>query len=134
MKEIEVAAAIIVTKENGEDRLLAVQRGYGDLIGKWEFPGGKLEPNETGRQAVVREIREELGVDIEVDSFLATIEYDYPTFHLKMHCYICSTTDTIKLTEHQAMKWCKKNELRDLDWCPADIQVVSLLDTCKYLP
>ena len=133
MKSIEVSAAIIFDS-TPSPRVLATKRGYGDLIGKWEFPGGKLEPGETGEEAIVREIKEELSVNIIVKDYLTTIEYDYPSFHLIMHCYICTMSGTIKLKEHQAMKWCPLSELQTLDWCPADRLVITALNTYKYLP
>ena len=120
MKTINVVAAII----KSEDRVLATQRGYGDLINKWEFPGGKVEKDETPEDALKREIKEELNAEIEIDRFLMTVEYDYPTFRLSMRCYICSLLDEkIELLEHSSAKWLHKNELGILDWCPADVEV-----------
>ena len=124
MKHIEVVAAII----KNEDKYLATQRGYGDFKGQWEFPGGKVEPKESHHEALVREIREELRMGIGVDEFLCTAEYDYPTFHLTMHCYLCHITEgTPQLTEHLAARWLAPEELRSVQWLPADVEVVEAL-------
>ncbi|MCF0222663.1 MAG: (deoxy)nucleoside triphosphate pyrophosphohydrolase [Fibrobacter sp.] len=121
MKTIEVVAAIITDGE----KILATQRGYGDFKGGWEFPGGKVEPNESPERAVVREIREELSATIEVDSFVCTVEYDYPKFHLTMHCFMCHVVSGhIQLVEHEDARWLLKSELRSLHWLPADVDVV----------
>ena len=118
MKTIEVAAAIIV-KDN---KVFATQRGYGEFKDGWEFPGGKLEPGESAREALVREIREELDVDIRVGRLLETVEYDYPEFHLTMHCFICELlSEEIVLKEHEDARWLKKDELDSVPWLPADI-------------
>lgn len=107
MKSIEVVAAII-KKEN---KILATKRGYGEFINMWEFPGGKIEPGETKKAALIREIKEELDADIKIDEFALTVEYIYPTFHLTMHCYICSLKDSITLLEHNDAKWLEKMNL-----------------------
>ena len=121
MKQIEVVAAII----RKEDNILATQRGYGDFKDWWEFPGGKMEVGETPEEALIREIREELSADISVDEFLCTIDYDYPKFHLTMHCYLCSlVTEALHLNEHEAAKWLTKDELDSVKWLPADVKVV----------
>lgn len=117
MKTIEVVAAVIVRG----DEFFATQRGYGDFKDMWEFPGGKVEPGEEKEAALVREIREELATDIRVDSFLCTIEYDYPQFHLVMHNYICSVASgDLTLLEHEAAKWTTVGQIETLDWLPAD--------------
>ena len=122
MKQIEVVAAII---HDDGGRIFATQRGYGDWKDWWEFPGGKMEAGETPEGALVREIREELSAEISVDDFLCTIDYDYPKFHLTMHCYLCSlVTETLHLNEHEAAKWLTKNELDSVKWLPADVKVV----------
>lgn len=123
MKTIKVVAAVI--KEG--DKVFATQRGYGDLIGGWEFPGGKVEANETSQQALIREIKEELEVDIEVNDYIDTIEYDYPTFHLSMECYFCKVlnNEDFVLKEHQAAKWLTKETLYSVDWLPADVTLIS---------
>ena len=121
MKTIEVAAAIIV-KDN---KVFATQRGYGEFKDGWEFPGGKLEPGESAREALIREIREELDVDIRVGRLLETVEYDYPEFHLTMHCFICELlSEEIVLKEHEDARWLKKDELDSVPWLPADITII----------
>ena len=125
MKQIEVVAAII----QKDDRIFATQRGYGDWQDWWEFPGGKIEAGETPEEALVREIREELSADISVDRFLCTVEYDYPAFHLKMHCYLCSLlTEALHLNEHEAARWLTKDELDSVKWLPADVKVVEAIN------
>ena len=124
MKHIEVVAAII----RKEDMIFATQRGYGEWKDWWEFPGGKMEVGETPEEALVREIREELSAEISVEEFLCTVEYDYPKFHLTMHCYLCSLmTDSLHLNEHEAARWLSKDELDSVKWLPADVKVVELL-------
>ena len=121
MKHIEVVAAII----RKEDKIFAIQRGYGDWKDWWEFPGGKMEPGETPEEALKREIKEELSADISVEEFLTTVEYDYPAFHLTMHCYLCTLLDeAMHLNEHEAARWLSKAELRSVKWLPADLEVV----------
>ena len=121
MKRIEVVAAVI-RKDN---KIFATQRGHGEWKDWWEFPGGKMEVGETPEEALVREIREELSAEISVDEFLCTVEYDYPQFHLTMHCYLCSLmTDSLHLNEHEAAKWLTKDELNSVKWLPADIQLI----------
>lgn len=125
MKTIEVVAAVI--RDGG--RILATERGYGDFKGSWEFPGGKMEPGETPEAAVVREIEEELRVTVRPTAFIETVEYDYPTFHLTMHCFMCEVVSgEITLTEHLAMKWLTKETLETVDWLPADVSVVRKLE------
>ncbi len=125
MKTIEVVAAII-RKEN---RIFATQRGYGQWKDYWEFPGGKVEAGEMPVQALHREIREELDTQIRVDKYLTTIEWDYPQFHLVMHCYMCSlVTDTLHLMEHEAARWLSKEELGSVNWLPADDQLLPLIE------
>ena len=121
MKHIEVVAAIICKG----DKIFATQRGYGDWKDWWEFPGGKMEPGETPEEALKREIKEELSADISVEEFLTTVEYDYPAFHLTMHCYLCTLLDeAMHLNEHEAARWLSKAELRSVKWLPADLEVV----------
>ena len=125
MKSIEVVAAVIV--HNG--RLFATQRGYGEWKDWWEWPGGKMEPGETPEQALVREIREELDAEISVDKFLCTVDWDYPKFHLTMHCYICSlTSEALHLNEHEAARWLTARTLRTVRWLPADEQLLPMID------
>lgn len=124
MKRIEVVAAII----QREGTFFATQRGYGELEGMWEFPGGKIEPGETAASALKREIQEELGIDITIDGFLCTTEYDYPSFHLTMHCYLCGIEDgEIELREHKSARWLTAETLDDMEWLPADKEVVESL-------
>ena len=125
MKQIEVVAAII----RKEDKIFATQRGYGEWKDWWEFPGGKMEAGETPEEALMREIREELSTEISVDEFLCTVEYDYPKFHLTMHCYLCSLlTEALHLNEHEAAKWLMKDDLDSVKWLPADLEVVEELN------
>ena len=124
MKQIEVVAAII----RREGRVFATQRGYGEWKDWWEFPGGKMEAGETAEEALKREIREELSAEISVDGLLCTVEYDYPKFHLTMHCYLCSLlTDALHLNEHEAARWLAKDELDSVQWLPADWQIIEKL-------
>ena len=126
MKQIEVVAAII----RKEEKIFATQRGYGEWKEWWEFPGGKMEVGETREEALVREIREELSTEISVDEFFCTIDYDYPKFHLTMHCYLCSlTTEALHLNEHEAARWLAKDELDSVKWLPADVEVIQKLRT-----
>ena len=123
-RKIEVVAAVIFD----EKKILVSQRDGGDMAGRWEFPGGKIETGETHEQALKREIMEEMGIIISVDSFLLTIEYDYPEFHLVMHCYQCTILfGAPRLLTHSAVKWISPQELDSIDWLPADIQVVDYL-------
>ena len=127
MKQIEVVAAII---RDAEGRIFATQRGYGEWKDWWEFPGGKMEPGETPEEALRREILEELSAKISVDEFLCTIEYDYPKFHLTLHCYYCSlTSEALHLNEHEAAKWLTKEELDSVKWLPADVQLIHAIAT-----
>ena len=122
MKQIEVVAAII---HDDEGRIFATQRGYGDYKDGWEFPGGKMEAGETPEEALKREIWEELETRIVVERLVQTVEYDYPQFHLTMHCYLCSLlTEVLHLNEHEAAKWLTKDELLSVKWRPADVKVV----------
>ena len=124
MKQIEVVAAIIYKDE----AYFTTQRGYGEFEGMWEFPGGKIEPGESSEDALKREIQEELGIDITIDEFLCTTEYDYPSFHLTMHCYICSIeAGEIVLREHKSAQWLTAEILDNMEWLPADKEVVEKL-------
>ena len=130
MKSIEVVAAII-SDEAG--RIFATQRGYGDWKDWWEFPGGKMEAGETPEQALRREIREELDAEIEVGELLRTIDYDYPAFHLTMHCFMCRLQGHVTLLEHEAAKWLAPSELTSVHWLPADEEIIEILSTRRYM-
>ena len=124
MKTIEVVAAII--HQGG--KILATQRGYGEHKGMWEFPGGKMEPGETQEQAIRREIDEELNVLINVERKVCTVEYDYPQFHLTMHCFWCSMAGgELVLKEHQSAQWLERSQWESVEWLPADVEVVEVL-------
>ncbi len=128
MKTIEVCSAIII-KDN---KIFVTQRGYGDFKDKWEFPGGKMEKDETPEKCIIREIKEELDADIEIVSFLNTIEYTYPTFHLVMHNFICKLKNNhLSLLEHEAAKFINTNELNSIDFLPADKLILN--DLIKYI-
>lgn len=124
-KTVNVVAAVI---KRG-DMIFATQRGYGDLKGGWEFPGGKIEEGESPEAALVREIKEELDTEISVDKFLHTIEYDYPSFHLSMRCYLCSVVSgDLNLKEHEAARWLTKETLNSVEWLPADVELIPVID------
>lgn len=124
MKEIEVVAAIIVK----DAKIFATQRGKGAWKDWWEFPGGKIEPGESPEEALKREIREELDTEISVNELLRTIDYDYPEFHLKMHCYRCKVlSGRLELLEHEAAAWLERGSLESVRWLPADLQLLPLL-------
>lgn len=129
MKTIRVVAAVIkATNENGETMIFATQRGYGDFKGGWEFPGGKIEEGETPKEALVREIREELETEIAVGELIDTVEYDYPTFHLSMDCFWAKiVSGNLVLKEHEAAKWLTRDELGTVEWLPADIGLIEKL-------
>jgi 8-oxo-dGTP diphosphatase len=122
-KTIEVVAAVLF---DNQGRIFATQRGYGEWKDWWEFPGGKIEPGETPQQALKREIREELDADIEVGELLRTIDYDYPTFHLTMHCFKCRLANGhLTLLEHEAAKWLNPSDLQSVRWLPADEEIIN---------
>ena len=124
MKTVRVVAAIL--RENG--RVFATQRGYGEFRDGWEFPGGKVEENETPENALKREIFEELRTEIEGLEYLATIEYDYPKFHLSMRCYWAKIASGYPiLLEHEAARWLSKEELYEVDWLPADRTIIEMI-------
>ncbi len=129
LKRIEVVAAII---HDAEGRIFATQRGYGEFKDGWEFPGGKMEAGETPEEALRREIWEELETRIEVERLVETVEYDYPQFHLTMHCFLCRVeSGRLELKEHEAARWLTKDKLNEVDWLPADLQIIDKLK--KYL-
>lgn len=124
LKKINVVAAVI----KKDDKYLATQRGYGEFINMWEFPGGKIENNETKEEALIREIKEELDCIIEPTKFVLDLEYQYPTFYLKMSCFEAIIKEgTPKLIEHNDAKWLTKQELDSVNWIPADIQIIDYL-------
>ena len=121
MKTIRVVAAVI----RSEDKIFATARGYGEFKGQWEFPGGKIEPEETPQEALVREIQEELDVKTEVGDLIDTIEYDYPQFHLSMDCFWCEiVSGNLVLKEHESARWLTKKQLNDVKWLPADVTLI----------
>ncbi len=126
MKTVRVVAAVIKTNnDSGKEIILATQRGYGEFKDGWEFPGGKIEDGETPQQALKREILEELDMKIDVGNLIETIEYDYPTFHLSMDCFLCTiASGSPVLKEHEAARWLEKSELNDVDWLPADVSII----------
>lgn len=130
MKTIEVVAGVIVDEcPDGSKKFLATQRGYGEWKGGWEFPGGKTEPGESPEQALVRELKEELTVDVEVGEFITTVEHDYSERHIIMHCYFCEiVSGELTLLEHESARWLTAEELRSVDWLPADIAVVECIE------
>ncbi len=124
MKRIEVVAAMI----EHDGRVLATQRGKGEFKDGWEFPGGKIEPGETPREALVREIREELDMEVAPGELVLTVEHDYPAFHLTMHCFLCTIAGgSVHLTEHEAARWLDPGELDGMAWLPADVQAAARL-------
>lgn len=121
MKNIRVVSAIIC-KDN---KIFATQRGYGEFKDRWEFPGGKIEENESNENALKREIKEELDIDIKVEKLLDTVEYDYPNFHLTMYCYICKLVDKEPvLLEHESACWVDNKNIKNLNWLPADLEII----------
>lgn len=124
MKRIEVVAAVI----RNSGRIFATQRGYGEFKDWWEFPGGKMEAGESPRDALVREIREELDADIAVGDLIRTVEWDYPSFHLTMHCFWCEARpESLHLLEHEAARWLSADELASVRWLPADRDILPLV-------
>ena len=124
MKTVRVVAAVI--RDN--NRIFATQRGYGDLKGGWEFPGGKIEKGETPQEALKREICEELDTEILVGELIDTIEFDYPTFHLSMDCFWCEVVKgDLVLKEHEAAKWLNKNTIDEVEWLPADVTLIDFI-------
>ena len=124
MRQIEVVAAIIVKGH----KVFATQRGYGEWKDFWEFPGGKIDAGETPEEALRREIKEELDTEIAVGELFTTIDYDYPTFHITMHCYLCTIENgSLTLLEHEAAKWLSLEQLDSVTWLPADLLVIAEL-------
>ena len=124
MKTINVVAAVI----RDEDKVLATARGYGVYKGWWEFPGGKIESGETPKEALVREIQEELDIHIQIDEYITTVEYDYPQFHLSMQCYFCNRiSGNLTLKEAESSRWLSKEQLYSVKWLPADAKIVKYI-------
>lgn len=131
MKTIKVVAAIICDDMKEKNKIFATARGYGELKGGWEFPGGKVELGETPQQALIREIIEELDTEIKVGELIDTLEYDYPTFHLSMDCFWAEVkAGHLELKEAEAAKWLTKNQLDSIDWLPADILLIDQIRKC----
>ena len=126
MKIVKVVAAVIkAADEKGKSIIFATQRGYGEFKDGWDFPGGKIEEGETSKEALKREIREELDTDIEAGELIDTIEYDYPNFHLSMECFICSIIKgDLVLKEHESARWLTVEELDEVNWLPADLIII----------
>ena len=135
MRRVRVVAAVIkAVNEKGEPIIFATQRGCSPLKGGWEFPGGKIEPGETPQEALKREIQEELDAKIKVGSLIDTIEYDYPTFHLSMDCFLAEIeSGNLVLKEHEAARWLTREELDSVDWLPADALLIDTLKQSKLI-
>lgn len=131
MKTVKVVAAIICDDIKEKNKIFATARGYGELKGGWEFPGGKVEPGETPQQALIREIIEELDTKIKVGELIDTVEYDYPTFHLSMDCFWAEVkAGHLELKEAEAAKWLTKDQLDSVTWLPADILLIDQIRKC----
>lgn len=131
MKTVKVVAAIICDDIKEKNKIFATARGYGELKGGWEFPGGKVEPGETPQQALIREIIEELDTEIKVGELIDTVEYDYPTFHLSMDCFWAEVkAGHLELKEAEAAKWLTKDQLDSVTWLPADILLIDQIRKC----
>ena len=131
MKQITVAAAVIIRNNNGTKEVFCTQRGYGEYKGWWEFPGGKKENAESFEQTVVREIKEELNTLVKVNKSIGTVEYDYPEFHLTMNCLLCSiVSGSLELLEHESSTWLNKDNIQSVKWLGADLLI---LDKVKAL-
>ena len=131
MKTVKVVAAIICDDIKEKNKIFATARGYGELKGGWEFPGGKVEPGETSQQALIREIIEELDTEIKVGELIDMVEYDYPTFHLSMDCFWAEVkAGHLELKEAEAAKWLTKDQLDSVTWLPADILLIDQIRKC----
>ena len=131
MKTVKVVAAIICDDMKEKNKIFATARGYGDLKGGWEFPGGKVESEETPQQALIREIIEELDTEIKVGELIDTVEYDYQTVHLSMDCFWAEVkAGHLELKEAEAAKWLTKDQLDSIDWLPADILLIDQIRKC----
>ena len=131
MKQVTVSGAVIfrTNPETNQKEIFVTQRGYGDYKDGWEIPGGKLEFGETPEECIVREIREELATEVRAERILGVVDYDYPTFHLTMHCILCTiVSGKLQLLEHEAAKWVNKETLRSVDWLPADRLILDKIE------
>lgn len=131
MKQVTVSGAVILrtNPETNKKEIFATQRGYGDYKDGWEIPGGKLEPGETPEECIVREIREELATEVRAERILGVVDYDYPFFHLTMHCILCTiVSGKLQLLEHEAAKWVNKETLRSVEWLPADRLILDKIE------
>ena len=131
MKQVTVSGAVILrtNTETNQKEIFVTQRGYGNYKDGWEIPGGKLEPGETPEECIVREIREELATEVRAEHILGVVDYDYPTFHLTMHCILCTiVSGKLQLLEHEAAKWVNKETLRSVDWLPADRLILDKIE------
>lgn len=131
MKQVTVSGAVILrtNPETNQKEIFVTQRGYGDYKDGWEIPGGKLEPGETPEECIVREIREELATEVRAEHILGVVDYDYPSFHLTMHCILCTiVSGKLQLLEHEAAKWVNKETLRSVDWLPADQLILDKIE------
>ena len=131
MKQVTVSGAVILrtNPETNQKEIFATQRGYGEYKDGWEIPGGKFEPGETPEECIVREIREELATEVRAERILGVVDYDYPTFHLTMHCILCTiVSGKLQLLEHEAAKWVTKETLRSVDWLPADQLILDKIE------
>lgn len=131
MKQVTVSGAVILrtNTETNQKEIFVTQRGYGDYKDGWEIPGGKLEPGETPKECIVREIREELATEVRAERILGVVDYDYPSFHLTMHCILCTiVSGKLQLLEHEAAKWVNKETLHSVDWLPADRLILDKIE------
>ena len=131
MKQVTVSGAVILrtNPETNQKEIFVTQRGYGDYKDGWEIPGGKLEPGETPEECIVREIREELATEVRAERILGVVDYDYPSFHLTMHCILCTIiSGKLQLLEHEAAKWVNKETLRSVEWLPADRLILDKIE------
>jgi len=131
MKQITVSGAVILrtNPQTHKKEIFATQRGYGDYKDGWEIPGGKLEDGESPQECIVREIREELATEVKAEKILGVVDYDYPDFHLTMHCILCSiVSGNLELLEHEAARWLTKETLRSVDWLPADQLILDKIE------
>ena len=134
MKTIKVVAAVICDNIKEKNKIFATARGYRELKGGWEFPGGKVEPGETPQQALVREIMEELDTEIKVGEWIDTIEFDYPTFHLSMDCFWCQLIrGNLELLEAAEARWLTRETLKSVDWLPADSGLIEKIEKALAL-